>query len=245
MSQMVFWMLGVAFSAGAMSFMVALEYHLATFALAAIVATFISVSAVRDFHGAAETVPAQRAAILIRHMGMLWCWAAMSLTLIYAFLLEWTAWRGVFIVLVLGSGLCLFIANVLVRDADEDAHDNRMLGIVDKIAKVQFGATCVAIGGLIAFGKLSPDAFGGDTKWAAVNILLCMGMALAGLSGFAMVQTWDPASSDNAIEKAGSTPAVRAAPQARPARAARSATTTTVAPPRVSASRLRQASRGA
>ena len=186
MSQMVFWMLGIAFSAGAMVFTVALGAHLAEFALAAIIATFIAISAVRDYAALEVEHPSRRAASLVRHMGMLWCWAAMSISLIYGFLMQWAAWYGVFFVLVMGAGLCLFIANVLERDAAEDALDSRIIGFVGLIAKIQFAATCVAVGGLIAFGKLSVDAFGGDAKWAADNILLCMGLALAGLSGFAI-----------------------------------------------------------
>ena len=186
MSQMVFWMLGIAFSAGAMVFTVALGAHLAQFALAAIIATFIAISAVRDYAALDGDHVSRRAAVLVRYMGMLWCWAAMSVSLIYGFLMQWSAWYGVFFVLVMGSGLCLFIANVLERDANAGALDSRIIGFVDVIAKVQFGATCIAVGGLIAFGKLSVAAFGGDAKWAAVNILLCMGLALAGLSGFAI-----------------------------------------------------------
>lgn len=186
MSQMVFWMLGIAFSAGAMVLTVALAAHLAQFALAAIIVTFIAISAIRDYSALDGEHPSRRAAVLARYMGMLWCWAAMSISLIYGFLMQWSAWYGVFFVLVMGAGLCLFIANVLERDAAEDALDSRMIGLVNLIAKIQFGATCVAVGGLVAFGKLSVDAFGGDAKWAAVNILLCMGLALAGLSGFAI-----------------------------------------------------------
>jgi hypothetical protein len=225
MSQMVFWMLGIAFSAGAMVFTVALDAHLAEFALAAIIVTFIAISAVRDFHACDDQHPSRSAAVLIRHMGMLWSWGAMSIVLIYGTLLQWSAWHGVFFVLVLGSGLCLFIANVLERDAAEDAHDSRMVGLVGLIAKVQFGATCIAIGGLVAYGKLSVDAFGGDAKWAAVNILLCMGMALAGLSGFAFVQAGALAAPDAQDQVAETAPVVRPTsptPRASPTRATRS-----------------------
>jgi hypothetical protein len=246
MSQMVFWMLCIAFSAGAMVFSVALDAHLFQFALAAIIATFITISAIRDFHVAESEAPSHRAAILIRHMGMLWCWAAMSMTLIYTFLLDWNAWRGVFFVVVLGAGLCLFIANVLDRDAAEDAHDARMVGIVDKIAKIQFLATCIAIGGLIAYGKLSVDAFGGQAKWAAVNIMLCMGMALAGLSGFTMVQSLTHTVDET--PEATDEPAPRAAPPAVASRSARpepDPAPAAPAPAAIATSRLRQATRSA
>ena len=255
MSQMVFWMLGIAFSAGAMVFTVALDAHLAEFALAAIIATFIAISAIRDFHAAEGEAPSRRAAVLIRHMGMLWCWAAMSMTLIYTFLLDWNAWRGVFFVVVLGAGLCLFIANVLDRDAAEDAHDQRMVAIVDKIAKIQFATTCIAIGGLIAYGKLSVDAFGGEAKWAAVNILLCMGMALAGLSGFTMVHALaDPM--EDALVAVQDVPELEpdttapAAPRAVPramqtARPEQDLAIAAPAPTTIPTSRLRQATRSA
>ncbi len=248
MSQMIFWMLGIAFSAGAMMITVALDAHLAEFALAAVISTFIAISAVRDFHAAEDEAPSRRAAVLIRHMGMLWAWAAMSMTLIYAVLIDWKAWQGVFFVVVLGAGLCLFIANVLDRDAAEDAQDPRLLGIVDKIAKVQFGATCVALGGLIAYGKLSADAFGGDAKWAAVNILLCMGLALTGLSGFTMVQTFAPV---DAAEP--STPDVavvapmpsRAAPATRPVARPTKPAAAVSTPARGPSDRVRRAARSA
>jgi hypothetical protein len=192
MTQMVFWMLGVAFSAAAMVLTTALEAFTAQFALATVIVAFITVSGLRDFQAsrAAAAHASHQSAIIARHMGILWAWAAVSVALIYSLVITtWTAWFAAFIILVLGAALCMFLANILARDASDDHHDPRIDSLVNWIAKVQFAATCLAIGGLLAFGKFSTSAFGGEAKWAAINIMLCAAFGLTGLSGFAITQS--------------------------------------------------------
>lgn len=198
MSQMVLWMLGIAFAAAAMLFTAALEAQLVAFALAAVIVTGIVLSAVRDYNASFELPPLARSAILVRHMGMLWCWAAMSLSLVYGFLLRWSASHSAFLAVVLGAGLCLFVANISARDARAEVGDARISRLVGALFKAHFAIACVAVGGLLVFGKLQPDAFGGDTKWAAVNILLCLGLGLAVLTGFALAQPATVESQDGA-----------------------------------------------
>jgi hypothetical protein len=203
MSQVMFWMLGVAFAAAAMVMTSAMDAHIAQFALAMVISAFIAISGLRDHHALwSEGANAPRlAAALARHMGLLWAWAAVSVVLIYSLIItSWSGWFACFLILVMGAALCLFLANILVRDADQADPDPRIINLVNWIARVQFAATCLAVGGLLAFGKFSANAFGGEAKWAAVNIMLCAAMALAGLSGYAVAQQGAEIAADTHVE---------------------------------------------
>ncbi len=191
MTQMVIWMLGIAFSAGAMVVTTSTEAYVGQFALATVIVAFITISGIRDHNAAAAEGqhPSLQSATIARHMGLLWAWAAVSVVLIYSLVITaWTAWFASFLILVMGAAVCMFLANILVRDAAQDEVDSRVVTMVHWIARLQFGATCLAIGGLIAIGKFSASAFGGEAKWAAVNVMLCMAIGLAGLSGYAIAQ---------------------------------------------------------
>jgi hypothetical protein len=192
MAQIAAWMFAITIAVSGMLITAATEMYALHFAVGAITATFIAISAVRDHRlaldGGAGKV--KLAAIVSRHMGMLWAWAAISTLITYQLLITWTTnWMGIFLILVMGAAACLFIANILQREADAGDPDDHLVDLVNLIAKLQFAAMCVIIGGLIAAGRFGADAFGGQNKWAAVNILLCAGIGLAVLSGFTALAT--------------------------------------------------------
>jgi positive regulator of sigma E activity len=149
---------------------------------------YIAVSGMR--HAAvfrrADAHPSLHAAVLVRYMGMIWAWAAMTMLAIYQFLLEWPLWLGAFILLLCGALSLLFVAKVLDRDAMDMNDDPRILRLVTGITRAQFGLTCIALGGLLATGKLSVSAYGVGPAWAAVNILIATALALAIMSGYLM-----------------------------------------------------------
>lgn len=186
MSSIVFWMLGVSGAAAAMVLTAALDLYGLQVVLSIVIAGFIVLSAIRDHRTlqALNGFAAHAYATLVRHMGLLYAWAAISIVLVYAFLLQWDYWFAAFLLMILGATLCLFLANILMRDLTGDGVDGHVVDLVRSIAKAQFAATCVAFGGLIAFGTLSPSTFGGEAKWVAVNVMLCAAFALAALSGY-------------------------------------------------------------
>ncbi len=185
MAQMVFWMLGITIAVSAMVIAAAMEGRAAHLALGLVIVVFITLSAVMAHRSATdEGKDAPRlAAILARFMGMLWAWAAIAVFITYAFILVQSQdWPGVVVVLTLGSGMCLFISNILERDAEGGQSDPKVVNFVLLIAKVQLGACCVALGGLLAYSRFVMG--GPDPRWAAVNLLLCTTLGLAALSGY-------------------------------------------------------------
>lgn len=184
------WMFGVAIAVSVMVVTVALELYSVQFGLGAIIAAFIAVAGMRD-HGDAEAHKASktiRSAILVRHMAILWAWAAVSICLIYSTIIVWTkAWIPLFIVLILASCICMFIANMLQADADAGVTDDRILAFVDRAVWAQFVVICLLIGGVVAVGRFDPAGYSGENKWPAMNIMLCTGLGLAIVSGFSIL----------------------------------------------------------
>lgn len=184
------WMFGIAVAVSVMVITVAMELFSVQFGLGAVIATFIAIAGIRDYgdaeaHKANKTV---RTAILVRHMAILWAWAAVSICIIYSTIIVWTqAWVPLFVVLILASGTCMFIANMLQTDADAGVTDERILAFVDRSVWAQFVAICLLIGGVIIVGRFGPAGYSGENKWAAMNIMLCTGLGLAIVSAFSIV----------------------------------------------------------
>lgn len=204
------WMFGVAIAVSVMVITVAMEIYSVQFGLGAIITTFIAFSGMRDYGDAEarDANSASRAAILVRHMGILWSWAAVSICVIYSLIMVWTqTWIPLFVVLTLAAGTCMFIANLLQRDADAGIIDQRVIAFVDRMVWAQFVVICLLIGGLVAVGKFGPASFSGENKWAAMNVMLCTGLGLGILSGFSVINALTGSSTQSAAApKGGSEP---------------------------------------
>lgn len=186
------WMFGVAIAVSAMVITVAMELYSLQFALGTVTATFIAVAAMRDY-AEAEThaaVAARRSAVLVRHMGILWGWAAVSVCIVYSTIMVWTqSWIPLFMVLVIACGICMLIANLLDRDAAAGVTDARVIAFIDRVVWAQFVAIVLLVGTLIAVGKFGAASFSAENKWAAMNIVLSTGFGLAIISGFSILNT--------------------------------------------------------
>jgi hypothetical protein len=193
---------------------VAFASHAGQFALSLIVTMFIAVSAMRHFAAFrnAGTHVSLQAAVIIRYMGMVWAWAALTLVAVYQSLLSWPPWIGAFVLMLAGALTLLFIAKILDRDALETTDDPRIFDLVRIVAKIQFIATCVAVGGLLAFGKFSVSAFASDESWAAMNILLTSAIGLAVMSGYYLVFVGMPEPEETSIDEPTIASALRRTP---------------------------------
>jgi hypothetical protein len=189
MSPIIFWMLGISFSAAATVTAAAFELRGLQFLLSFIMVGFIGLAGFRDQRALQMlgAFPSHQSATMVRHMGLMYGFAAAMIALVYGLLLEWPTWIWAFFVLSLGATLCLFLANILMRDLADAAVDSRIVVLVSTIAKAQFAATCVCFGGLIALGEWSPSTLGGDQSWVAVNVLLATALGLAALSAYVIV----------------------------------------------------------
>jgi hypothetical protein len=226
MAQMVLWVFGTTFALTLMIVCTAVDYKWAQLGLSTVVAAAMVVTAIRHFtiYRAAQTHPGVQAAVVTRYMGLLWAWATVSLVLLYVCLLNIGLMIGSLLIMTFGSALTLLlISKILDRDAiDAEVDPNTML-LVRLIARMQFVATCVAIGALIAYGKLSSGVSGDAVIWAAVNVLLTTAIALASLSAFylAFVDSAPQPSASSTVQTSaqaprGLAPVTTAAPRVVP-----------------------------
>jgi hypothetical protein len=157
------------------------------FVLGVSIAALIGLAAVSAHRSSAEQGggDGRRAAILARYMGLVWAWAAIAVFITYALIMVRAAdWPGVVVLATIGSGICVFVSDVLERDANNGTADRRIIDLVGQLAKVQFVAACLVIGGVLKWGGLSLSAR--DPRWAAFNLLASTAIGIAGLSGYAI-----------------------------------------------------------
>jgi hypothetical protein len=228
MSPIVFWMLGISFSSAMMIMIVAFDLRFLQFALSFVIVGFIALAGVRDHRALTilNAFPSHATATLIRHMGVIYGWAAVCIVLLYSLLMEWSHWVPAFLVMCSGATLCVFLANIMMRDLAEEAEDSNVIALVRSISKAQCAATCVAFGGLITLGKMS-TSLGSNENWAAVNIMLCAALGIAALSGYVIVLRYleaaEPQTDTPPVAKAAPTKAQGKAPVRTFGRATRAA----------------------
>jgi hypothetical protein len=189
MLQIGIWIFGIAIAVSVMILTVAAEMYALQAALSVVIASCIAASAMRDHQLKLEAGadPGRLAAVIIRYMGVLWAWAAVAIAVTYGLLLVWaTSWIGVFVLLVVGAGLCLLVANMLDRDAEAGKTDERLVNFVSAVAKLQFILTVFLVGMLLLMSRFGIDSFAGN-KWPAVNVLLSTAVGLSVIAGYTLL----------------------------------------------------------
>ena len=175
----IIWMFALAVGVSVLTIATAAEMHGAQMAIAAIVSGFIALKAMREQSEtlAASGPGAAFARVTMMHMGLIWIWSTLAIVITYTILIPWQYTLNLVPILLLGAGLCHFVAMLLARVTADG--DQRVLVLAQWISRGQLAVTSVAVGALVAAGHAAPDAFGGQAKWAAVNLLATAGMALA------------------------------------------------------------------
>ena len=165
------WLMSLAASASAMAIAAGSNAYAVHFAIAATLPLAIAFYATLELRNALaeQRSRAQLAAMTARYMGLIWAWAALAVSVTYATVLTWSNWAPTFLSLALGTGICLFVAGILDREAATDKPDARIINLVRLMAWGKFGLTCLAVGCLIAAGRLSPDGFGGQSRASAIH----------------------------------------------------------------------------
>jgi hypothetical protein len=113
-------------------------------------------------------------------MAVVWAWAAISLLVIYLYVLSWDEWWQY----VLGAGilaaLCSGFSLMLARDAATGRRDEAMLTLARYLTMGQLAGMIVAMIGLIIDDKM-PRALD-KPDWAASTIFFFGAAALAAIS---------------------------------------------------------------
>ena len=189
MLAMLIWVVGFAISISILALTAGANLQSLHLTICAVISLAIAFSATMEMSKAqaAGQNRSQVAAAIARYMGLLWSWSAVAIAVTYALVLSWVNWLPIFMILMLGAGTCLFVARILDRESVATAPDARIISLVRFVAWSKFGATCLTIGGLLAAGKLGADGFGGQSRWAAMNIMLCTAIGLSLISGYALI----------------------------------------------------------
>lgn len=127
------------------------------------------------------------------YMALVWLWGATALLLVYTLVLDWHEWWHFCLGFTLAGGLSLAFSALLGKDADAGREDETMLKLGRNLAIAQFVAMLVTIVGLI----IDPDKeflFIKEDDWAGNGIFLLGAIALAALSGHALLTAKKPVS---------------------------------------------------
>lgn len=166
----------------------AAESPSALLAASALAGSIFALIAVRDRRGleAAGASRSRIAATTARHMGFVWLWGAISIFVIYFFILTWHEWWQFFAAFAVVGVLCLGFAALLDRDADAGRDDETMLALARYMAIGQLAGMAIAVIGL----AIDPDKeflWPADGDWAA-NIIFLMGaLALLAITVHALL----------------------------------------------------------
>jgi hypothetical protein len=177
----IIWMLALALGLASSLFSVGSENVTGHFVTSLLFAGFMVVMGIRDRRIAMTEGMNNNAlaAQAMRTIGFVWSWAAVVVVLPYMALIDWPRWSVLASVLVALAGGCLFWASVLDRDAAENSDDPAPARLAHLAIKSALAVTCALFGCLLAAGRASPEAFGGEAKWVAVNVLMSTAVTLA------------------------------------------------------------------
>jgi hypothetical protein len=157
--------------------------------IAAIVAMVFFIAFVRT-NSALRTTNAPQSRIAAntsRYLGLVWAWGALTLASTYGTgVLSWREWPTFLIACVLLSGLCLFLAATLEKDAREGRHDATMLKIGNALAIVLLVGMVATMIGLLIDGKMSRFLTPRFTDWPANNVFFFGAMSMALITGYAL-----------------------------------------------------------
>jgi hypothetical protein len=139
-----------------------------------------------------------------RYLGLVWAWGALVLASTYGTgVLPWREWPTFLVACVLLSGLCLFFAATLEKDARAGRDDAAMLKLGRILAIVLLVSMLATMAGLLIDGKMSRFLTPRFTDWAANNVFFFGAMSMAMITGYALYSK----SSDKPVRDPGQTAA--------------------------------------
>jgi hypothetical protein len=184
MASIIIWIVGVGASIAALVIAAAFKLHYVHMAVAAAVAILIALAAIAATRSV-ELANGKRALLTssnIRHLGLVWAWAALALFVTYAFVLQWREWWHFVLAFAALAAACLALSIALAKDAESDHADDTMLKLARIVAIVHLVAMVITVVGLIIDGKMVRFLNPRHQDWAAQNIFFFGAIALAAIS---------------------------------------------------------------
>jgi hypothetical protein len=154
-------------------------------AIAAVVWVLLAIRDRRSL-AASGASPSRIAAATARYMGIVWLWGAVSLFIVYVFILTWHEWWQFFAAFAVVGALCLGYASLLERDANAGRDDETMLALGRYMAIGQLIGMVVTVIGL----GIDPDKefyWPADGDWAGNIIFLFGALALLAITAHALL----------------------------------------------------------
>lgn len=190
MSSMIIWVLGIGFSAAALVLTAAMKHFYLHMAVAGLISILVALASIHETRSASRgpAMPGDGIDIAMRHMGLVWCWGAVSLLVTYAFdVLSWREWWQFFIAFFVLAGLSLFLSATLRKDNDTNMGDETMIKIARSFSIFILVAMVATMIGLLVDGKMwrfttVAGLRRGSQDWAANNIFFFGALALAAIS---------------------------------------------------------------
>lgn len=161
--------------------------HMGIAAIVAIgfAATFFRANNELRASGASQSAVAAKTS---QFVGYVAGWAAVCLLTVYGTgILRWREWLTFTIACAVIAALGLLFGTMLQKDADQGKEDAGMLKIANGLAYALLGGMAVTIIGLIVDGKMVRFMRPDYTDWAANNVFFFSAVALAAISGHALL----------------------------------------------------------
>lgn len=122
-----------------------------------------------------------------RAMGLVWTWAGLVIFVTYATgVLAWKEWPAHVVGLAVAGGVCLAIANILMKQTDADGNDETMLSMARFGTIAQLVGMVLLMLGFLVDGQMKRFLVERFTDWPAKNVMFFGAMALAAISGAAL-----------------------------------------------------------
>lgn len=190
MTSMIIWVLGIGVSAAALVITAALKQYYLHMAVSALISILVALASIHETRSAASgpATSGHGIDIAMRHMGLVWCWGAISLLVTYAFgVLSWREWWQFFIAFFVLAGLSLFLSATLRKDDDASMGDPTMVRIARSFSIFILVAMVATMVGLLIDGKMwrfttIAGLRRGSQDWAANNIFFFGALAQAAIS---------------------------------------------------------------
>jgi len=188
---MVLWMATITISIVLLVVTAAMGLSMPTFTLvhfliAGMVSSVMAILALREAREMAESGGSrgQVAAGLTRHMGLLWAWAALVTVITYGTgILSWSPWWQCFLSFMVFSGLCLFLSKVIAGDDAAGRPDEKMQRVCLGLSVVTLFIV-VMVAGAIGFARLAGHQPAETGAWAADDVFVFGGLAMAVVASF-------------------------------------------------------------
>lgn len=198
-SSLFVWMMALTISMSVTILSAAAHMPSVHMSMTALVTLAIAIVAVQTYRQLAATTPNRSAlaANTARYTGLVWLWAGIAIFVTYNFILKnWPEWWQFSTGLMIVGIMCMILAGMFQRDADEGNEDESILKVARLLNMIQIVGMLIAAIGLVADHKFDFGMSAARPDWAANNIFFFGALAVACIGVHAIA-------SDNKITQAG------------------------------------------